>query len=59
MAQYEFWATMSPKIPKYYELVEIPDEKFIGLDDKQKERLLLDEHTKWILRKVYGDWEKS
>lgn len=58
MAKFEFWASLSPKGGKYFNLVEIPDEKFEGLNEQQKESLLVNEHTKWILNNAYGGWEK-
>lgn len=54
MAQYEFWA----KLDKTSEVIEIPDKEIEGLEGQELQDKLLDYHTKWSTKQIYGDWVK-
>jgi uncharacterized protein YdeI (YjbR/CyaY-like superfamily) len=53
LAKYYFWV----RLDKLSEYVEVPDELLECLDEKQKEKVLFQEHNKWCRKQYCGDWE--
>lgn len=60
MAQYEFWGQLGFGIgrPKFYQVVDIPDEEIKGLSQEELERYLLERHNKWMEANSLGGWAR-
>lgn len=54
MAQYEFVAALDKK----YEVIDIPDEEFVGKTTKEIGDMLLEKHIAWSRKQIYGYWAR-
>jgi hypothetical protein len=48
--KFQFWA----EVPT--EIIEIPDEELNGLSEKEREKIMLKHHMRWVDRRLHGDW---